>query len=200
MSRSGTYYMAKYTEILMTGCVGLFATEFLLEYFILDQMLSSFRKIRNTTIRSKTKVKDILEKVKESKWAGHVARFQDNRWTKRLTEWRPRSGRRKRGRHKRRWRDDLTNYIGTTWTRQAQDRRRWQLLEEGYIQQWMQEPRWGEVRWVLLLCFVVGGAAGSLLWCYSVAATVAWLYIQPPSPSHIHTACHRHFVYKTAQH
>ena len=75
------------------------------------------------------------------RWAGHVARFQDDRWTKRLTEWRPRSGTRKRGRQKRRWRDDLTNYIGITWTRQAQDRRRWQLLEEGYIQQWMQEPR-----------------------------------------------------------
>ena len=38
------------------------------------------------------------------------------------------------GRQKRRWRDDLTYYFGTTWTRQAQDRRRWQLLEEGYIQ------------------------------------------------------------------
>ena len=72
---------------------------------------------------------------------GRACRFQDNRWTKRLTEWHPRSGRRKRGRQKRRWRDDLTNYIGTTWTRQAQDRRRRQLLEDGYIQQWMQEPR-----------------------------------------------------------
>lgn len=58
-------------------------------------------------IRSRTQVKDILEKIKESKWrwTGHVAGMQDNRWTKRVTEWQPRSGRRIRGRQKRRWRD-----------------------------------------------------------------------------------------------
>ena len=37
-------------------------------------------------IRSTTKAKDILEKIKAAKWkcAGHVARREDNRWTKRL--------------------------------------------------------------------------------------------------------------------
>ena len=101
-------------------------------------------KVKNTDIRQKTKVKDILEKVKEAKWrwAGHVARMQDNRWTKRLTEWQPRTGKRKVGRPKRRWRDDLTSYLGTTWTTEAQDRRSWQLLEEGYIQHCgLQQPR-----------------------------------------------------------
>ena len=44
------------------------------------------------------------------------------------------------GRQKRRWRDDLTNYVGTTWHRIAQDRNRWTLLEEGFIQQWMKQP------------------------------------------------------------
>ena len=59
-------------------------------------------------------------------WAGHVARFQDNRWTYRLTEWQPREGKRKRGRQKRRWRDDLTTYMGTAaWTRTARDRQKW---------------------------------------------------------------------------
>jgi len=56
-------------------------------------------KIRNIEIRSKTKVKDILEKIKEAKWrwVGHVARMQDNKWTKRVTDWQPRSGKRRRG-------------------------------------------------------------------------------------------------------
>ena len=96
-------------------------------------------KVKNSVIRSKTKVKDILEKIKEAKWrwAGHVARREDNRWTKRLTDWQPRTGKRRRGRQKRRWRDDITTYLGTTWARTAQDRGRWQLLEEGYIRQWM---------------------------------------------------------------
>ena len=69
------------------------------------------------------------------RWAGHLIRREDNRWTKRLTEWQPRNGKRCRGRQKRRWRDDITSYIGSTWTRMAKDRRWWQNHEEGYIQQ-----------------------------------------------------------------
>ncbi len=67
-----------------------------MHYFYLNYVLN----ISVMQCRNETKVKHILEKVKESKWewAGHVARFQDNRWTKKLTEWRPRSGTRKRGR------------------------------------------------------------------------------------------------------
>ena len=85
-------------------------------------------RIRNSDIRKKTQVKDIIKKIKEAKWrwAGHVARREDNRWTKRLTEWQPRTGKRNRGRQKRRWRDDLTTCVGATWTRLAQNRKQWQ--------------------------------------------------------------------------
>ena len=81
-------------------------------------------KIRNTEIRKQTQVKDIMVKIKEAKWrwAGHLMRRDDNRWTRRVTEWQPRNGKRTRGRQKRRWRDDLTTYMGPTWTRLAQDR------------------------------------------------------------------------------
>ena len=43
---------------------------------------------RSTWIREKTKVKDIVQVVKQLKWrwAGHAARMSDNRSTKRLTE------------------------------------------------------------------------------------------------------------------
>jgi len=96
-------------------------------------------KIRCTEIRKRTGVKDIIEKIKEAKWrwAGHVARMDDNRWTRRITDWQPRMGKRRRGRQKRRWRDDLTSYRGTTWIRQAADRKIWKEHEEGYIQQWI---------------------------------------------------------------
>ena len=81
-------------------------------------------KIRNTEIRKQTQVKDIMVKIKEAKWrwAGHLMRRDDNRWTRRVTEWQPRNGKRTRGRQKSRWRDDLTTYMGPTWTRLAQDR------------------------------------------------------------------------------
>ena len=84
-------------------------------------------------------MKDIILKIKEAKWrwAGHLMRRDDNRWTKRMTEWQPRCGKRGRGRQKLRWRDDITSYAGTTWTRLAQDRKQWKNHEEGYIQQWM---------------------------------------------------------------
>ena len=49
-------------------------------------------KIKKSVIRSKTKVKDVLMKIKEQ----------------------PRTGKRRRGRQKSRWRDDITSYFGTT--------------------------------------------------------------------------------------
>ena len=96
-------------------------------------------KVKCTTIRQLTGVADILITIKQSKWrwAGHVARRNDNRWTKRMLEWQPRMGKRRRGRQKRRWRDDITSYIGMTWARVAEDRKVWSEHEEGYIQQWI---------------------------------------------------------------
>lgn len=97
-------------------------------------------RVRHSDIRQKTKVKDVILKIKEMKWkwAGHLSRTQDNRWTKKLTEWQPRNGKRRRGRQKRRWRDEISTYTNTaSWSRVAADRREWNLLGEGFIQQWM---------------------------------------------------------------
>ena len=43
---------------------------------------------RNTWIRHQTGVNDIIDFIKKGihGWAGHIARFKDNRWTKRVTE------------------------------------------------------------------------------------------------------------------
>ena len=90
-------------------------------------------------IRAKTKIKDILQFILEQKWkwAGHVARYTDNRWTKRCTDWQPRLGERGRGRPPRRWRDDIRRVEGTAWQRAAQEREDWRRSAEGYILQWM---------------------------------------------------------------
>ena len=44
---------------------------------------------RNTGIRHQTGVNDIIDVIKKGihGWAGHIGRFKDNRWTKRVTEW-----------------------------------------------------------------------------------------------------------------
>ena len=42
---------------------------------------------RNTWIRHQTGVNDIIDVIKKGihGWAGHIARFNDNRWTTRVT-------------------------------------------------------------------------------------------------------------------
>ena len=96
-------------------------------------------RIRCTEIRRRTKVTDVIQHVtkQKAKWAGHVARLNDNRWTKRTTDWIPRDMTRSRGRQPRRWRDDLVEHFGPAWLRTARDRTGWKKLTEGYIQQWI---------------------------------------------------------------
>ena len=50
------------------------------------------RYIRNEKQREATKIKDMRKKVEDmrGKWTGHVARMQDDKWTKRITERRER--------------------------------------------------------------------------------------------------------------
>ena len=43
-------------------------------------------------------------------------------------DWQPKTGKRKRGRRRRRWRDDIMVYAGTTWTRNARNRNEWRLF------------------------------------------------------------------------
>ncbi|WP_440994831.1 hypothetical protein [Cysteiniphilum litorale] len=55
---------------------------------------------RSTWIRRVTRVNDIIQVIKQHKWrwAGHLARIDDNRWSKRLTDWFPRDSKRSRKR------------------------------------------------------------------------------------------------------
>ncbi|GFO43775.1 endonuclease-reverse transcriptase [Plakobranchus ocellatus] len=66
-------------------------------------------RVKCSEIRKRTQIQDIVDFVAKQKWkwAGHVARLKDNRWTLRVTEWQPRNGKRSRGRQARRWRDDI---------------------------------------------------------------------------------------------
>ena len=75
-------------------------------------------KKRSTWIREKTKVKDIpVVKQQKWRWAGHVARMNDNRWTKRLTNWHPYNEKRSRKRPDTRWKDEIEKFAGVAWQR-----------------------------------------------------------------------------------
>ena len=97
-------------------------------------------RMTNAWIREKTKVTDVAKKVASLKWnwAGHIARCQDSRWTKKILEWRPWTGRRGVGRPPMRWSDDVGRYAGRDWMRTAQDRELWKTKGEAYVQQWIQ--------------------------------------------------------------
>ncbi|KPJ09972.1 hypothetical protein RR48_05835 [Papilio machaon] len=63
-------------------------------------------------------------------------RSDDARWTKQVTLWSgPGRGKRKRGRPKARWIDDIVKIAGKAWMRTAADRDKWRNMEEAYTQQ-----------------------------------------------------------------
>ena len=82
-------------------------------------------RILCSEIRKRTKIIDITKYTLKQrwKWAGHIARMEDNGWTKRCTERHSRIGKRSRGRPSRRWQDDITKKEGTTWNWKGTDSR-----------------------------------------------------------------------------
>lgn len=79
---------------------------------------------RHTKIRNITKAKDGFTHAQSLKWrwAGHVARLRDKRWTKRVTTWAAPQGKRKRGRPIASWEDEIKKTAGPNWIHVAQSR------------------------------------------------------------------------------
>lgn len=90
-------------------------------------------KIRHTNIRKATKVEDVVVKLRtlKWKWAGHTMRG-DDRWSKVVTNWYPREGKRRKGKPLKRWEDDLVKMAGKNWMRTARERKEWKSLEEAF--------------------------------------------------------------------
>ena len=65
----------------------------------------------------------------------HINRLKDDRWTSRVTSWRPFDKKRRQGRPAKRWRDDLDKYWrDTIWQRTAQDRLTWRWHADAFAQ------------------------------------------------------------------
>ena len=94
-------------------------------------------QIRNEAIRQRTNVIDIAQRISRLKWqwAGHICRRTDDRWSKRVSEQRPRLGKRNVG-PPARWGDDIRNVAGIGWMPRAQDRAQWRAIGEAYVKQW----------------------------------------------------------------
>lgn len=129
-------YGAQTWALTKTQVVGLKKTQRAMERSILNIRLRD--KIRNTSIREETQVQDVGYTIKKLKfkYAGHIMRASNERWEKLVTEWRPYEGRRKRGRPKTRWRDELENRVGKLWHRETFDRAKWKRIGEAYARLW----------------------------------------------------------------
>ena len=81
---------------------------------------------------------DVVQKYSRLKWqwAGHICRRTDDRWSRRVLEWRSRLGKRSVGRPPARWTDDLKKVAGSDWMAKTGDRALWRTLGEAYVQQW----------------------------------------------------------------
>ena len=72
------------------------------------------------------------------RWAGHVARCSDGRWTHKILDWRPANGFRYRGRPLKRWSDDADAFFASigygrgAWREVAQQREFWKQLENDF--------------------------------------------------------------------
>ncbi|GBP03547.1 Retrovirus-related Pol polyprotein from type-2 retrotransposable element R2DM; Endonuclease [Eumeta japonica] len=67
------------------------------------------------------------------RWTGHMSRENIEKWSRLVTEWYPRDGKRSRGRPNKRWEDDLRKIAGPVWSRLARDRDKWKSLEEAFV-------------------------------------------------------------------
>ena len=69
------------------------------------------------------------------RWAGHVARRGDSRWSTSIIGWIPHQGCRRVGRPSKRWRDDLDAYFGSygKWVNVAQKQDEWKTFEDSFV-------------------------------------------------------------------
>ena len=97
---------------------------------VFDVENNEWRRRHNEELRLRTGQLNIVDIVnsRRLKYAGHVARMNDERIPKRVMEDKLVEGRRFPGRPRRRWIDNIKRDSGDDWMSLAQDRQQWRQL------------------------------------------------------------------------
>jgi len=91
---------------------------------------------------AKTKLEDWIagQRRRKWRWAGHVARRTDNRWSNRILHCIELDGRRNAGHPKTRWRDAIESFAssrttcsGRDWYTLAQNGKAWKSHEDNFV-------------------------------------------------------------------
>ena len=102
--------------------------------------------LRSSDLRKMSRLRDPAEYVAKAKhrWAGHIVRRTDDRWTKKTLEWIPREIKRPRGRPPKRWADvfvekldQLRNQLDTVLEDGMETRERHQARRRNLPRSWM---------------------------------------------------------------
>lgn len=90
------------------------------------------RNLRSADLRQQSGIRDAVSymAIAKHRWAGHITRRNDDRWTSRITSWHPRDIKRTLGRPATRWSDAFKplNTPVQKWPQLAQDRNRWKKI------------------------------------------------------------------------
>jgi hypothetical protein len=92
-------------------------------------------RVSSLKLRKATKLKDVIETTRELKWnwAGHLARYPNERLPNAVVSWEPKDAKRRKGRPRRRWKDDIVNTASFLWKRKAQNRQEWKKIGTSFI-------------------------------------------------------------------
>lgn len=98
--------------------------------------IKKIQKLKSEHIRQKTKLTDCLRHalLLKWRWAGHISRYTDRRWTIEATRWKGPEGKRNIGRPMKRWTDEITHIAGKDWIKLGKDRESWKRMEETFTQ------------------------------------------------------------------
>lgn len=102
--------------------------------------ISKRERKRNEYISSITGLTDIGKTIalRKWKWVGHMIRCKDDRWTTRMMNWCPMDRKRKVGRPKTRWDEEMRKICGeATWRRVVWERNEWKRMGNVLANVWL---------------------------------------------------------------